>query len=209
MKHYTFDIPDYLESEFFRAVRGKGDVLRILMNAIKHMSLNYECLSMQKTKGLKLHLVISKMNRLFFESSEKYYSISFPFSTKISEGAFYFANKHIDIVDSKLTSDIITLLNDDAFVNGNSMYDYIDGLNKEDVPNSSFWDFVLQMFLSECGYVRYDYDELRQDPKMHPLNHLDIFYSQSAAWKVGLKEKISLSDFVGSINSNTECQYIE
>jgi len=74
---------------------------------------------------------------------------------------------------------------------------------------SYFYRLSNVMFLSECGYVRYDYDELRQDPKMHPLNHLDIFYSQSAAWKVGLKEKISLSDFVGSINSNTECQYIE
>jgi len=209
MKRFTFDIPDYVSSTFFGPIRGKGDVILVQMNAIKHMLVNRPVSSHKSNNKLKMHLIVSKMNRLFFESEDKHYSISFPFNSVLNEGYIFFSNNYLTDVDSKVTSDVIALINDDTFISGNIMYDFIDGLNEEIGNDHKFWNFILQLFLSECGYIRFDHDKERQEAVFHPENHFDIFYSQYSTWKVGLKDKLSIDDFINHIDNDYNCQYFE
>jgi len=206
MKKYSFAIPEFMQSTFFSPVREKRDIIIILMKSIKHMLISspvelHECKSESK-----LHLVKSKMNRLFIESKEKSYSIAFPF---LVDDDFNFYTNRIGSIDNQVTSDVISILNDDIFIVGNSMYDFMDGLSEFTDRNHEFWDFLLQLFLMEDGYVRLDHDPKRADPVMHPEHHFDIFYSQGSSWKIGLKDKLSLTGFIDCIDSNKNCHYIE
>ncbi|ACL22018.1 hypothetical protein Dhaf_4008 [Desulfitobacterium hafniense DCB-2] len=67
---------------------------------------------------------------------------------------------------------------------------------------------LMELFTFEPSYIRYDYDEKNEDGKIHPLNHLDIFYSQSTSFKLGC-ERLELKEFMDILNTGTECSYIK
>jgi hypothetical protein len=148
------------------------------------------------------------MNRLFFESNDKFYSISFPFQTKIIDGEINFSNHHLQDIDFQVTSNVISIINDESFKIGNTMYDFMEDLSENKVHNYQFWNFILHLFLMEDGYVRFDHDRERMEELKHPENHFDVFYSQHSTWKIGLPKKISLNMWTLTIAVNIlkECK---
>ena len=59
--------------------------------------------------------------------------------------------------------------------------------------------------------MRYDHDE---DPQrvnliLHPINHLDFFYSSNCTFKIGLKDRIDVADLKSIMNINEKCYSID
>ncbi len=60
----------------------------------------------------------------------------------------------------------------------------------------------------EDGYVRFDRDEDRVNGHYHPLDHLDVFYSNKATFKLGLRAHLDESQFLDILDIGTECHYL-
>lgn len=65
------------------------------------------------------------------------------------------------------------------------------------------------MFFQEDGYLRFDYDEENSDGHLHPLNHIDINYSNTSTFKLGLKSRMDFHTFWDVLRSDTNCFYLE
>lgn len=61
----------------------------------------------------------------------------------------------------------------------------------------------------EEGYIRYDYDEEHENGDLHPLNHLDIFYSSKPTFKIGLRDRYQKDYLVNLVNRETNCIYLD
>ncbi|WP_085013639.1 hypothetical protein [Cronobacter malonaticus] len=207
-KEFCFKIDKVQCDWAFKPIRSKVDVIEILMRVIKTILVYKEPKDEDVSGMIKLH--VAKMNRIFFFSEKKYYSISFPFTVECGDLGFSFRNKDIDEIDSLLTSEVISLINDKAFSDV-SIYGFIDPLLTliESKERPYFWSFLKTLLTFEDGYIRYDVDEDRENGKLHPLYHFDIFYSNGPTFKVGLDKHCSNDTMVDILNIETDCFYFK
>ena len=70
-------------------------------------------------------------------------------------------------------------------------------------------EIIEELILVEPSYVRFDIDPENQKGHLHPLNHLDVNYSQAGTYKIGLRTAITLDEFEDILNVDTNCYYIE
>ena len=64
----------------------------------------------------------------------------------------------------------------------------------------------------EDGYFRYDYDDHEERLKqghVHPLNHIDVFYTRGNQIKIGLTKTVTYSDVISIIDQQSDCYYIK
>lgn len=61
----------------------------------------------------------------------------------------------------------------------------------------------------EWGYVRFDYDPVHSNGQLHPASHLDVNFSRSFSYKLGLKERIDVDALISIIRSDTNCAELE
>ncbi|NWK15662.1 hypothetical protein HX771_05950 [Vibrio parahaemolyticus] len=196
--------------KFFKPVKNKVQIIELLMNSIKYMLIN-PTVKEGNSKG-KIIVRIDKMSRIFFVKSDKYFSIMFPFYIKENEGySFSFRNEME--VDNRITSEVISLINEQSFYSGCSL-DFVEKIAsyQEYSCNESYWDFLRELLMMEDGYLRYDYDmdnyEKHGRTDIHPLHHYDLFYGSNSTFKVGLRGKISEGDFLDLLNIKTNCKFI-
>ncbi|MDC5433522.1 hypothetical protein NRA52_08775, partial [Acinetobacter baumannii] len=104
-------------------------------------------------------------------------------------------NNGIDLLSDDIRALIDEVLIQDLNLSSNQEYKYKKLLN--------------HMFFQEDGYLRFDYDEENSNGHLHPLNHLDINYSNSSTFKLGLKARVDFHTFWDILRSDTNCFYLE
>lgn len=192
MKKYTFPLYTSLYGSPFRPIRSKIDVLYRLMRAIKTISTTSIANSHRSAE--KVHIIVSKMNRIVYESDNKIFSISCPFSVNEKDGFLEFRTQSHVVIDSYISSAIISLLDTDDIFTGSIDAFAFPMIDAEMSPNFEMWPIVRDILMYEDGYLRYDHDEEREGIN-HPINHLDVFYSNQATFKLGVDAKLSESVF--------------
>lgn len=209
----TFQLKIYAPETFFpkERIESKIQVIKILLEASRYILSNYNEKKDSITEFPRLILYKSKMSRLFFVNDLKMYSIRFPFNITINDNNeinMYFYG--VDI-DSYKISKIMEILNSPSLLSENCL-DFIDPISEVE---NEYWGIIRELFLMEDGYIRYDkdqkgFDEAKNNNKehKHPLNHLDVFYSNQNTFKIGLKNDIMDSDFIDILNRETDCRYI-
>ena len=207
---FDFILTDFRKKTFFEPIRGKSDAVIQLIRATKFMTI-YTGAEKEGTAA-RLVLNVDKMSRLFFIDEKKVFSIQFPFVVKVveakdGEGGISFYSKDGYYIDQKMTSDLISLFNnDDGLINEEELADVL----YDPVAEKSGLSSVLKALLSyESGYIRYDYDEEREQGKLHPRNHLDIFYSQASTFKIGLNDGIHSDVFIDILDTGTDCHFLK
>jgi hypothetical protein len=210
MSEYRFDIDESYMDRFFSPIKNKVQLIELLMNSLKYMLLNQK-VNKVRVRG-EIVLVIDKMSRLFFIKEDKCFSVVFPFSVKF-EDAFYFSFRNEMNIDGKLTSEIISFINDEHF-SSNCCIEFALPISEYQESNDdSYWDLIRELLLMEGGYLRYDYDKENYDrhgqSDIHPLNHYDFFYSGNATFKIGLKKEINGDEFIDLLNIKTVCKFID
>lgn len=205
MKRHSFDIGDWEISNFFSPIRGKRDVILLLMKTVK--LINSPLLPIEsKRKAGEIILLISKMSRLFFVSDVKIFSIRFPFFAREIEGQLAISSVYVENIDSKVTSDIISFFSSSDIFEFPDFLDFADYLPDED---ERIWNLVRDLLLFEDGYIRFDHDPKNANGTIHPLNHFDIFYTDQCSFKVGTNQKLSVSDMIDLLDRETPCRYLE
>jgi hypothetical protein len=207
VKKYTFQIDEHQAQWAFSSIRAKRDVINLLMRSIKMMSL-------QKnvpigTPAATVVLTVSKMSRLFLISPKKIFSINFPFSVQEEAGVLRFRSSAHRNIDSKATSDVLALLANKELFNSFEVLHFAEPISDACVADEHIWGLFRELLLFEDGYIRYDYDQKQANGKLHPLHHLDVFYSNSSTFKLGLHSAIGSSDLEDLLDIGTDCRFIQ
>jgi hypothetical protein len=199
------DILPFQEQHFFFAIRNKIDYARLLVYGARQLLLAIETGETKVYSNMKL--IVDKMSRLFFYKNKKYFSVSFPFITTLDN-----ENNVIELttytgkrLDHQSISAVISIIDSEEFKLNPSLIDfYIE-------PNGIESSGVLlleEIFQFEPSYIRYDSDPDNEKGKLHPLNHLDINYSQYSTFKLGLPKEITFDYFENLQNIKTDCSFV-
>ena len=194
----------FQEDGFFSPIRDKIDYAKILALAARQLLLNSDSNGLEVTSKMKL--IVDKMSRLFFYKDKKYYSISFPFTTTVKgKEVLELTTYSGKSLDYESISAIIAILDSAQFRLNPSLIDFFIEPNGIEASGLSLLE---EIFLFEPSYIRYDHDAQNEKKRLHPLNHLDINYSQYSTFKLGLYEIITSEYFENIQNIKTDCSYL-
>ncbi|EKS7199372.1 hypothetical protein P7L84_08165 [Enterobacter ludwigii] len=208
MKVYDVLLDDKQVESMFKPVRDRKQVVELLLNTMR-LFLLQPLPRPLKISGL-LELRISKMSRLFFFSENKHFSIAFPFIAKLNDdGVLAFYNDSGFEISSKTLSEITAIIDSGYDFDNGSFIDFYDSFEESLVESPNFWTVFLKLMTFEEGYIRYDYDEEHENGDLHPLNHLDIFYSSKPTFKIGLRGRYQKDYLVNLVNRETNCVYLD
>lgn len=208
MKVYDVLLDDKQVESMFKPVRDRKHVVELLLSSMR-LFLLQPLPRPLKISGL-LELRISKMSRLFFFSENKHFSIAFPFIAKLNDdGVLAFYNDSGFEISSKTLSEITAIIDSGYDFDNGSFIDFYDSFEESLVESPNFWTVFLKLMTFEEGYIRYDYDEEHENGDLHPLNHLDIFYSSKPTFKIGLRGRYQKDYLVNLVNRETNCVYLD
>ena len=225
---YEFDLEQWQVSELFYPIRTKSDVIKILMQSTLIMLINKPSVKRSELKS-RIILYINdevKISRLLFFSEQKYFSIHFPFEVDNSDDNINFSinyetsfDKEAEVrinITNTVISDIMSIISQDIFILAeikNPIFQLADLIYSDEIMSDyNFIDFLLtKLIFLEDGYIRYDHDKKNykpEKPQQHPINHLDIFYSENATFKIGLSKKISHDEMINLLNLEEDCYFL-
>ena len=176
------------------------------MKAIKVMLVGIEFAG--EAPSGKLVLVISKMSRLFAVSEKKVFSVSFPFFVQEDESLLrFYAHSHPEI-DSKVSSEILSLLEMDSLLAFPDILNFAEIVSDACQGDELLWGLLRDLLTAEDGYVRYDFDEANANGHIHPIHHLDVFYSNNSTFKLGLPDAIGDVNLADILDLTSDCHYL-
>lgn len=206
MKRLLFDLDKFQLGYLFSAFRGKSNIISFWMRAVKTITA-YAPPPVEMISGM-MAIQIDKMQRIFVQHGDKAFSASFPFSIKEVDGLITCSLRSGVEINSKISSEVIAFLDaTPAFSNGEILGFADDVMQMSDDPDE-LWKVVSELVCADDGYVRLDHDPEREHGKLHPLNHIDVFYSQGATFKIGLRNKILIEDLSDILNLRSDCHFL-
>ncbi|EJG1681164.1 TPA: hypothetical protein O4G41_003814 [Vibrio alginolyticus] len=206
MKHYKIPIDSDHYEIFFGAIRSKKDVIKLLMNTVKYATTELRVTGEHK---YYLHIIVDDMNRFIYESENKIFSVRSPFRVMGNENELTFYTAYIANIDNAITSNVLSMLNDEKFDSPNS-FDFL-GLIEEsfELDIDDVWPFIIDLISFEDGYLRYDYDPENEKDRLHPLSHLDICYTTASTYKIGTYKKPCVNYLTSLLNNKVDALYLE
>lgn len=209
MKTFSFELDKRKTDWLLTSIRQKEDLILLLMNSLKLLIVEENTIK-PKQPYAEITIVISKFSRIFFSLPNKLISFNFPFLIDTSDSSrLIIYNQHIGEIDSKTISQVITALSHKQCLQKECVYDFLAAID-ENIENTKFWYFFKELLTFEDGYIRYDYDDSsRQNDSHHPLNHLDIFYSGSNSFKLGLNNTIDIKAMLNILDPKEPCFFIQ
>ncbi|HDR7852017.1 hypothetical protein [Bacillus paranthracis] len=215
MKEFKVNMTKRVSELASNPIRTKNHVIMLLLEAIP--LLTYGEIE-ERTDANQIILRIDKMKRLFFVLDEKIFSFNFPFSVEIvteqPNPIIYDSITNLEISGINLA--ILKSAFEEIFFEKESqgvldleteLLHIMDSFEMK--PNKDqIWEILKKLLVFESGYLRYDYDEIHENGKLHPLNHLDINYSSDSTFKIGISNKINSDTFIDILDINTNCYFL-
>lgn len=215
MKRYSFFIPPkYIFYD--RSIRDKYTIIRITIGIIAFLNIStlQEDLANSEIPAgnIKLSIYVDKMSRVFIQTVDRMQSFIFPFSIRVV-GNHYQVFFEQDILTSSICSVLSsTFQNISEASSIDTVIDqYWESLADLNVPQAdiNLCNKVLIYLLSfEPGYLRYDHDVLREKKRVHPVDHIDVNYSNEGTFKLGLNDSINLECLIKILDLRESCPTI-
>jgi hypothetical protein len=208
---FQLDINLSLIKTFFpeERIKDKYKIIEILLEACRYILYNKKVAKARSR--YKMILYKDKMSRLVFVCENKIYSITFPFNINQIKSEISINYKNRLDIDSQNITTLLSILKSPT-INSENCLEFIDPIVSYD---QNLWMTFRDLLILEDGYVRYDKDEdgfqkAKKDghENRHPLNHIDIFYTNQASFKLGLKQEYTDTDLIDLMERNTDCKYL-
>lgn len=206
MKTFRYSLDESQMARMTSAIRTKKDIILLWMRAIKIMT-SYQAPRPQQVSG-EMMLHVGKMSRLFFSQSSKIFTVNFPFVAQESGKTLIFKSTSCPDLNNKVTSDIISLISAKKILNMYDFSSFCDSIIDVTAYDDGLWSLIRDLLLYEEGYLRFDHDICRENGKMHPIDHIDIFYSGATTFKLGLNKRLTALELRDIIDITTECHFI-
>lgn len=220
MKEFKFILEENELEDMKKPIRDKQSLIQLLLKTIKFMLYKEQFIDNNNgiwDESRRLILRIDKMSRLVYCFENKIFSYNFPFLIDINNGENdnlieVYSNKSSININNKVTTVLLAIF-------GNRIYNSLDEfqvLFLEEIDSFDEWNYVdeywkitNELLNFEPGYLRYDYDETRADEILHPLYHLDVFYSPNNTFKIGLHTGVDENSLMDILDINVGCKYFE
>lgn len=206
METHTLRLDEWQIRSFFGPIRTKRDTIKLLVNTVKLFLAPSEPPE-DRVSG-HVTVAVAKMSRLLYSLPNKSFSIGMPFIVRKSGNSFSFSSHACPSIDSKVTSDLIELLDDNDLFEKINVLDSIEPILEIGDFNKEIWPLLRDLILWEDGYLRYDHDPERANGHQHPLHHIDLFYSSGTSFKVGLGSTLDSKRFLDIVDIRTDCHYL-
>lgn len=219
-KEAKFFITDFRDYHKFvnEPVRHKEDIIRILLLTLKILLIEEKF--EDEDKG-EVNVIVDKTSRIYFVCKEpeelpsKYYSFVFPFFLEQINATQWSVKCKIssEVISTELIDYLLVLLNKGWFSDNNInsdgidkfACDYLDEFEEyykltniiKDETNTfdvTHWSIIKNLLTFEPSYIRYDHDPKHQNGDIHPLDHLDVHYTTSGTFKLGLDNTLSVKN---------------
>lgn len=188
-------------------VRKKNDVIKIILETIRYSSV----LDLDKVYPERMYVSFygGKSNRVIFEiNEEKIFTFRFPFKVRKVEERLVFSWRDGALIDSYTVSLLMSVFSKENSFDSITDLDESCSIKLDPETNDKIWSLIIELLTYEDGYLRFDYDEQRVG-EAHPLNHLDIFYSNSSTYKIGTYAPPSLEFLVDLLDRGTAPKFLE
>lgn len=214
MKFDKLEFKLYVESK--NSFRKNIDIINFILDVSKEVLVSCE----GKVLDTNIIISINKMMRVFYINKNSIHSMKFPFSI------VNLSPYQLNWGKYEITLDIVYMLSNffeyarDIFDRDNSCGIEIETLSdifaefmyQNGCDNEEKFEImnkvVLGLLVMEMGYLRYDYDEKSEDGDNHPLHHLDIFYSSTNTFKIGLNKELDIDSMMDILDVRAKCKYI-
>ncbi|MCG8994568.1 hypothetical protein LH435_03185 [Laribacter hongkongensis] len=208
-KKFDLDIDEYQASIYLSAIRSKRDIIVIWMETIKNFLVGEP--AENQYINARLTIYIGKMSRLFCTSEEgkKIFSVGFPFSVSYANGQYKFFSREGVEIDNKVSSNVIELIDSGEIFGAQDFCKFIDPIMEMSEYDPQLWTLMRELMIAEDGYIRYDWDAVREDGHRHPLHHLDVYYSSASTFKIGLGNQIDQPSLMSILDLETDCHYLK
>jgi hypothetical protein len=207
LKVFSFHLDDYAVGLFFKPVRRKRELLGLLINATKYMLVS-PTINPANVVG-EMRLYVDKMSRIFFFSDNKYVSFNFPFKVSDENGQVRFYSDYLESLDNKATSELLTIIQSDGLNEASCILDFYSEFVDIVEYREELWGQFLDLLRFEDGYIRFDHDPASVNGDLHPLNHLDVFYSGASTFKLGSNARLSRDEMVDLLNIRSDCAFLQ
>ena len=187
----------------FNSIRNKKDTILLLLETIEKLLVYSEEIKefsdfevVKTEEDLRIVIYINKMKRLFYCTKNKIQSLCFPFTIILNENTVEFLHEKTLLDYSKIsilkgvfkrsTMTTLTELNDELL--NDDYYNSLCENEKEKIKQ-----VLLFLTIFEDGYLRFDFHDTENfNEDFHPLHHIDLYYTNSNTFKLGLEEEMSL-----------------
>lgn len=188
MKKLLIKLYDYDKDDFQMLINSKIDLISLLLKTLSYIIIDKT--NVYKTKKFSndyIEIIISKFSRQFVYLDKKVYSFVFPFVIRSSEHGneiFYHDIKIDNIKLNALSSIFKNIDKDDLRIDEihELIFETIIEFPNLETEQEVFILMITSLLTYEPGYFRYDIDERRL--RNHPLNHIDVYYSKKATFKI-------------------------
>ena len=214
MKKYLFQT----QTSFFEhlnSFRCKNDMIFVLLECIKYITAtSLTTLLAREPRDMTLGLCVSKMSRFFIGVDQKIHSFQFPFSVTQEQDLLRVWYNDYEL-NNKVVAVLLSLVEQEAIYRKSIDYaldiftDVMRDYGVGDVESSLYWELLLFLLDFEPGYLRFDFDDIRKNGRLHPTNHLDVNYSNKGTYKIGLESEINFDELIDILDINTECRFFE
>lgn len=206
MKKLVFELKGILYDKSIKEdIIERKDVLLVVLEACRYMMHNEQVPNATN----KLILVVNEMNRLFFCSEWKMFSVMFPFHVN-EYPSVRFDLENIPI-DSKVLSTLIQFIESKEFCSDDALDFIIPIGDIQEHSNADFWKIFRHLLMYDIGYIRYDDDpegfkkaSKAGRPKQHPRYHYDVNLDSQATFKLGLSQKLTSGKFMDLLDNKKD-----
>lgn len=223
LKIFNFNSSFEIKRNLEKPIRSKVDSNRLLIKTISSIINETSENIIDKNNDFDICICVGKMSRIFYYTynKNKIFSICFPFYiTKEKNTNKIVIKDNICNINIDLNiANILSILFDDLYIFEKGFEDiyfeleeklqiiYDDfNLSKYMYPINDIWLLVTNILKSEPGYLRYDCDEKNANDDMHPLMHIDVYFSDQNTFKIGLEQYI---DILEILDNNKERFYLK
>ncbi len=215
MKEFLYKLEEHEINSFPNVIRNRFGVIKILTLLID--------IILYRKPEINTHyqfpyfiIRVDKMSRIFVFEEKRYYSCNFPFAIHVDDDTMKIVFDNEFEIDTQILSYITSSTNNNNLSSidkiSEELYERVfDENNDEDIINLYYNRCirVISKLLSfEIGYLRCDYDDITPDEEVHPLNHIDVNFTTSATYKLGLSDKITPEKLIDLIDGYTKCAQI-
>lgn len=198
------------------AIRDKTIIIKLVINIVRFLLISQvrplEELTIKNSEtSIVLVLNVDKMSRILICENDKIHTFQFPFNLVISGGNAKICYNHIE-----LNSGILTILSA-TFIDLNDgqsiekiLGNYWEAISDLEIgaTEARIYSSLITYLLSfEPGYLRFDHDNNkdRLNEKNHPLNHIDIYYTNKNTFKIGLQNKLNYKQMIDILDIAKPC----
>ncbi len=215
MKTFDFFVEEYVFSHNV-VFRDRIDIINVVLGTIKYVNtMSLEELKLAENGEIEVTIHVDKMSRVFICKDAKIHTFQFPFTIIEENGSLSVYFNEL-VLDSKVSSILSSIFNNNSLFSESIdiMLDvFIDAMKEYEIEHKyyteSIWAIVIWLLSFEPGYLRYDYDPERQDGEYHPLNHLDIYYTNRNTFKLGLEESVDKYGLINILDINEKCKFLK